>query len=131
MRLRLGVRLLTSEGHSGSHVERLRLDTDGWRLHGGMLGVRVAIPQMECACSADPGGKAESFFNTEQGVCSDHCTTQHTTACPDTVDKRSSAIVFHWYQSGTVDSTGFCKLGQMWSGPRAPMSDTDHTGYVL
>ena len=33
---------------------------------GNRLGVRIAIPQMKCACSVDPGGKAESF-STEWG----------------------------------------------------------------
>ncbi len=33
---------------------------------GGVLGVRVAIPQMEHVHSADPGGEAESF-NAEWG----------------------------------------------------------------
>ena len=85
----------------------------------GVLGERVAIPQMKCTYPAGSGGKAESV-NTEQGRSlrllhnlTHNCLAPH--CC-----QRGPAVVVHQYKYGNDNSMGLASCGQMWSGSRAP-----------
>ena len=84
----------------------------------GVLGERVAIPQMKHTRPAGSGGKAESV-NTEWGVSLKllHNLTHNCLAlycC-----QRGPAAEVCQYQYGNDDSMGLASSGRMWSGSRA------------
>ena len=85
----------------------------------GVLGERVAIPQMKCTCHAGSGGKAESV-NTERGgsLRPLHNLTHNCLALY--CRQRGPAVEVHWYKYGNDNSMGLASCGRMWSGSRAP-----------
>ena len=85
----------------------------------GVLGERVAIPQMKRTRPAGSGGKAESV-NTEWGGSLRllHNPTHNCLALY--CRRRGPAVEVRQYKYGNDDSMGLASCGQMWSGSRAP-----------
>ena len=90
----------------------------------GMLGERVAIPQMKRTCPAGSGGEAESV-NTEWGgpLRLSHNLTHNCLALY--CHQRGPAVEVCWYKYGNDDSMGLASCGQMWSGSRAPVQEIE------
>ena len=86
----------------------------------GVLGERVAIPQMKHTCPVGSGGKAESV-NTEWGgsLRPSHNLTHNCLALY--CRQRGPAAEVHRYKYGNDNSMGLASCGQMWSGSRAPL----------
>ena len=85
----------------------------------GVLGERVAIPQMKRTRPVGSGGEAESV-STERGgsLRPSHNPTHNCLAlycC-----WRGPAVEVRQYKYGNDDSMGLASCGQMWSGSRAP-----------
>ena len=94
----------------------------------GVLGERVAIPQMKCTHPAGSGGKAESV-NAEQGGSfrPSHNPTHNCLAlycC-----WRGPAVEVQQYKYGNDNSMCLASCGQMWSGSRAPLGWTGLVWY--
>ena len=90
----------------------------------GVLGERVAIPQMKRTRPVGSGGEAESV-NTERGgsLRPSHNPTHNCLALY--CRRRGPAVEVRWYKYGNDDSMGLASCGRMWSGSRAPLSRED------
>ena len=85
----------------------------------GVLGERVAIPQMKCTRPVGSGGEAESV-STERGgsLRPSHNLTHNCLALY--CRQRGPAAEVRQYKYGNDDSMGLASCGRMWSGSRAP-----------
>ena len=81
----------------------------------GVLGERVAIPQMKCTHPVGSGGKAESV-STERGgsLRLSHNLTHNCLALY--CHWRGPAVEVRRYKYGNDNSMGLASCGRMWSG---------------
>ena len=92
----------------------------------GVLGERVAIPQMKRTHPVGSGGEAESV-STERGgsLRPSHNPTHNCLALY--CRWRGPAAEVRQYKYGNDDSMGLASCGRMWSGSRAPQSSGEET----